>query len=59
VHTHMTNTRITDPEILEVRYPIILQTFSLRIGSGGKGFHQGGDGIIRKMMFRYEFKKNT
>lgn len=48
----MTNTRITDPEILEIRYPVILQKFSLRPESGGTGAYQGGDGVIRKMLFR-------
>ncbi|KAL6434957.1 hypothetical protein ACFW04_005248 [Cataglyphis niger] len=52
VHTHMTNTRITDPEILELRYPVILHQFSLRLGSGGNGTHSGGDGVIREMIFR-------
>ncbi|XP_029175794.1 5-oxoprolinase [Nylanderia fulva] len=52
VHTHMTNTRITDPEILELRYPIILNQFSLRFGSGGNGTHIGGDGVVREMIFR-------
>ncbi|XP_070518965.1 5-oxoprolinase isoform X2 [Cardiocondyla obscurior] len=52
VHTHMTNTRITDPEILELRYPIILNRFSIRSGSGGKGTYIGGDGAIREMIFR-------
>ncbi|XP_034950692.1 5-oxoprolinase [Chelonus insularis] len=52
IHTHMTNTRITDPEILELRYPVILEQFSLRPGSGGNGAHRGGDGVIRKMKFR-------
>ncbi|KAK9776849.1 putative Aspartate aminotransferase [Seiridium cardinale] len=47
VHTNMTNTRITDPEILERRYPVILRQFCLRPGSGGAGAHSGGDGIIR------------
>jgi len=47
VHTHCTNTRITDPEILERRYPVILREFSLRQGSGGAGKHKGGEGIIR------------
>lgn len=51
VHTHMTNTRITDPEILERRYPTILRQFSLRLGSGGGGFHRGGDGVIREIEF--------
>ncbi|XP_033333786.2 5-oxoprolinase [Megalopta genalis] len=52
VHTHMTNTRITDLEILELRYPVILNKFSLRPGSGGNGAHRGGDGVIREMTFR-------
>ncbi|XP_043254892.1 5-oxoprolinase isoform X1 [Colletes gigas] len=52
VHTHMTNTRITDPEILELRYPVVLDKFSLRPGSGGAGAHPGGDGVIREITFR-------
>lgn len=52
VHTHMTNTRITDPEILERRYPVILESFRLRQRSGGNGRHIGGDGIIREYLFR-------
>uniref|UniRef100_A0AAX7VRR6 5-oxoprolinase, ATP-hydrolysing n=1 Tax=Astatotilapia calliptera TaxID=8154 RepID=A0AAX7VRR6_ASTCA len=52
VHTHMTNTRITDPEILEKRYPVVLEQFSLRPGSGGAGKYCGGDGVIRKLLFR-------
>jgi 5-oxoprolinase (ATP-hydrolysing) len=51
VHTHMTNTRITDPEILERRYPVLLREFSIRKGSGGKGRHHGGDGLIREVEF--------
>ncbi|GAA5924884.1 uncharacterized protein JCM15063_005758 [Sporobolomyces koalae] len=51
VHTHMTNTRITDPEILERRYPTILHQFSLRDGSGGNGQYRGGDGVIREIEF--------
>ncbi|KAF9390757.1 hypothetical protein CPC16_004839 [Podila verticillata] len=51
VHTHMTNTRITDPEILERRYPVILREFALRAGSGGKGLHPGGEGLIRDIEF--------
>ena len=47
VHTHMTNTRITDPEIMESRFPVRLERFSLRIDSGGPGRHRGGDGVIR------------
>ena len=49
VHTHCTNTRITDPEILERRYPVLLREFSLRHGSGGAGKFRGGDGIIREI----------
>jgi 5-oxoprolinase (ATP-hydrolysing) len=51
VHTHMTNTRLTDPEILEQRYPVRLQQFSIRGGSGGDGRFRGGDGIIREIEF--------
>ena len=52
VHTHMTNTRITDPEVLERRYPVILREFSVRRGSGGKGTWNGGDGVVRRIEFR-------
>ncbi|XP_029313101.1 5-oxoprolinase [Cottoperca gobio] len=52
VHSHMTNTRITDPEILEKRYPVVLEQFSLRPGSGGAGKYCGGDGVMRKLLFR-------
>ena len=52
VHTHMTNTLATDPEILEWRFPVILESFSIRHGSGGAGRHRGGDGIIRRVRFR-------
>jgi 5-oxoprolinase (ATP-hydrolysing) len=51
VHTHMTNTRITDPEILELRYPVRVETFAIRRNSGGKGARRGGDGVIRKLRF--------
>jgi len=51
VHTHMTNTRITDPEILERRYPVLLRQFQLRPGSGGRGFYNGGDGVVREIEF--------
>lgn len=51
VHTHMTNTRITDPEVFEKRYPVLLHEFSIREGSGGEGLHCGGDGIIRDIEF--------
>jgi 5-oxoprolinase (ATP-hydrolysing) len=49
VHTHMTNTRITDPEILERRFPVVLRAFTLRQGSGGAGRWRGGDGVIREL----------
>jgi 5-oxoprolinase (ATP-hydrolysing) len=49
---HMTNTRITDPEIFEKRYPVILHQFSIRHGSGGNGRWRGGDGCIREIEFR-------
>lgn len=52
VHTHMTNTRITDPEVFEKRYPVLLHEFSIRKGSGGKGEYNGGDGLIRDIEFR-------
>ena len=51
VHTHMTNSRLTDPEILETRLPVRLETFAIRRGSGGRGAHRGGDGIVRKVTF--------
>ncbi len=51
VHTHMTNTRITDPEILEHRYPVRLHRFAVRRGSGGKGRYPGGDGAVRELEF--------
>lgn len=52
VHTHMTNTRITDAEVFERRYPVVLREFGLRPGSGGLGQHRGGDGVIRDIEFR-------
>jgi 5-oxoprolinase (ATP-hydrolysing) len=52
VHTHMTNTRITDSEVFERRYPVLLREFSLREGSGGKGMHYGGEGVVRDIEFR-------
>ncbi len=51
VHTHMTNTRITDPEVLERRYPVVLREFSVRRGSGGAGLYRGGDGAVRALEF--------
>merc|ERR1711881_175753 len=52
IHTHMTNTRITDPEILEKRYPVVLHKFAVNVGSGGDGMFRGGDGVLREMLFR-------
>ena len=52
VHTHMTNSRLTDPEILETRYPVILKEFCLNKGSGGKGKWNAGDGISRTLTFK-------
>ncbi|MDP2410428.1 MAG: hydantoinase B/oxoprolinase family protein [Pseudolabrys sp.] len=52
VHTHMTNTRLTDPEVLEFRYPVVLEDFHIRKGSGGKGQWSAGDGIRRTIRFR-------
>jgi 5-oxoprolinase (ATP-hydrolysing) len=51
VHTHMTNTRITDPEVIEHRYPVRLHRFAIRRGSGGNGRWRGGDGLIREIEF--------
>jgi len=51
VHTHMTNSRLTDPEVLEWRFPVLLESFSIRRGSGGRGRHRGGDGTVRRVRF--------
>jgi 5-oxoprolinase (ATP-hydrolysing) len=51
VHTHMTNTRLTDPEVLEFRYPVVLEDFHIRKGSGGRGRWNAGDGIRRTIRF--------
>lgn len=51
MHSHMTNTRITDPEILEHRYPVRLDRFGLRSDSGGAGRFRGGDGVVREITF--------
>ncbi len=51
VHSHMTNTRMTDPEVVEWRFPVRVESFSLRDGSGGEGKFKGGDGVVRKMRF--------
>ncbi len=51
VQTHMTNSRLTDPEILETRFPVILERFAIRRGSGGQGASRGGDGVVRQIRF--------
>jgi 5-oxoprolinase (ATP-hydrolysing) len=52
VQTHMTNSRITDPEVLELRFPVLLREFSIRKNSGGQGRFNGGDGVVRALEFR-------
>jgi 5-oxoprolinase (ATP-hydrolysing) len=51
VHTHMTNSRITDPEVLEWRFPVLLEAFAIRTNSGGNGRHRGGNGVVRRIRF--------
>jgi len=52
VHTHATNSLLTDPEVLEWRFPVLLERFAIRSGSGGKGRHRGGNGVVRYVRFR-------
>jgi 5-oxoprolinase (ATP-hydrolysing) len=58
VQTHMTNSRLTDPEILETRMPVRLEEFSIRAESGGKGAHHGGDGVVRRVTFLEPMRAN-
>ena len=58
VQTHMTNSRLTDPEVLELRFPVLLQTFAIRENSGGEGEHLGGSGVVRRLLFREEMTAN-
>src|SRR5881227_869193 len=58
VQTHMTNSRLTDPEILETRLPVRVDKFAIRRGSGGQGAHDGGDGVIREMTFLEAMRAN-
>lgn len=58
VHQHMTNTRITDPEIIEFRYPVRLERFAIRANSGGKGKWHGGNGVIREILFNEALEVN-
>lgn len=51
VHTHMTNTRLTDPEVMEHKFPLRVTQFAIRAGSGGRGKHRGGHGVIRALQF--------
>jgi 5-oxoprolinase (ATP-hydrolysing) len=51
VQTHMTNSRLTDPEVLEWRFPVLLESFTIRPNSGGNGHHRGGNGVIRRLHF--------
>ncbi|MEM7274280.1 MAG: hydantoinase B/oxoprolinase family protein, partial [Actinomycetota bacterium] len=59
VHTHMTNSRLTDPEVLEQRFPVVLESFSVRHGSGGGGKWRGGDGTIRRVRFEEAMELNV
>lgn len=56
VQSHMTNSRITDPEVLELRFPVLLEEFSIREGSGGRGRYTGGNGVVRKVRFLEKMK---
>ncbi len=58
VQTHMTNSRLTDPEILETRLPVLLDKFAVRSGSGGAGAHRGGDGVERHVRFLEPMRAN-
>jgi len=58
VHTHMTNSRLTDPEVLEKRFPVMLESFSIRKNSSGLGRYKGGEGVIRKTRFLESMKVN-
>ncbi|MCA1653601.1 MAG: hydantoinase B/oxoprolinase family protein, partial [Sphingomonadales bacterium] len=58
VQTHMTNSRLTDPEILETRLPVRVEEFAIRAGSGGDGAHSGGNGIVRKLRFLQSMRAN-
>jgi 5-oxoprolinase (ATP-hydrolysing) len=58
VQTHMTNSRLTDPEIFETRYPVLLERFAIREGSGGEGLHKGGNGVERHVRFLKRMRAN-
>ncbi len=59
VHTGMTNARLTDPEVLEQRHPVVVEDFSIRRGSGGAGRHRGGDGVVRRTRFEETMTLNV
>ena len=59
VHTGMTNSRLTDPEVLEQRFPVVLEDFSIRRGSGGAGQQRGGDGVVRRVRFTEPMSLNV
>ena len=59
VQTHMTNSRLTDPEILEWRFPVLLESFEIRHGSGGAGERKGGNGVVRRVKFLSHFDANV
>ena len=58
VQTHMTNSRLTDPEVLEARFPVLVERFAIRRGSGGPGRQRGGDGVERHIRFREPMRAN-
>jgi 5-oxoprolinase (ATP-hydrolysing) len=58
VQTHMTNSRLTDPEVLEARFPVLVEEFAVREGSGGEGEWRGGDGAVRRVRFRERMRAN-
>jgi 5-oxoprolinase (ATP-hydrolysing) len=58
VHTHMTNSRLTDPEVLETNFPACVETFAVRRDSGGEGAHRGGDGCLRRIRFLAPMRAN-
>jgi 5-oxoprolinase (ATP-hydrolysing) len=59
VQTHMTNSRLTDPEVLEWRFPVLVDSFTIRRGSGGAGRWRGGDGAVRRIRFREPMTVST
>jgi 5-oxoprolinase (ATP-hydrolysing) len=58
VHSHMTNSRLTDPEVMELNFPVRVEHFGIRPNSGGQGRHRGGDGIVRRLRFLAPMQAN-